>query len=60
MLEKIVIFGRNVFVLMIIIKKYDEIKEVIYECIDWGVIRLKVIGGYFGIEKELVFIMMNC
>ena len=44
---------------MIITKKHDEIKDAIYERIDRGVTRLKAIGGYSGIEKELVLTTMN-
>ena len=59
MLEKTAVFGRNAFALMIITKKHDEIKQAIYAEIDRGVTRLKVTGGYLGVEKELILTTMN-
>lgn len=59
MIEKTAVFGRSAFALMIITKKQDEIKTAIYERINRGVTRLRAIGGYSGVDKELVLTTMS-
>ncbi|WP_162146764.1 YitT family protein [Acholeplasma granularum] len=54
MIEKIAVFGRSSFALMIITQKHEEIKNEIYKSINRGVTRLRAVGGYSGIEKELI------
>ena len=59
MIEKTAVFGRSAFALMIITKKQEEIKTAIYERINRGVTRLRAIGGYSGVDKELVLTTMS-
>lgn len=59
MIEKTAILGRSAFALMIITKKHEEIKQAIYARIDRGVTRIRVVGGYSGIEKELILTTMS-
>lgn len=59
MIEKTAVLGRSAFALMIITKKHDEIKQAIYERVDRGVTRIRVVGGYSGVEKELILTTMS-
>lgn len=54
MIEKTAVMGRSSFALLIITDHSEDIKKAIYHSIDRGVTRVKVIGGYSGLDKEMV------
>lgn len=53
-IDRVAVFGRLTYTVLIVTNKPDEIKDVIYETINRGLTRLKVVGGYTNEDKEMI------
>lgn len=54
LIEKVAIAGRSSYTALIITKKTDQIKELIFEKLDRGMTKVRVVGGYTDHEKDMI------
>lgn len=54
LIERVAVMGRVSFTFLIITDFADDIKKDIYEVIDRGITKIKVVGGYSNQEKDMI------
>lgn len=54
LIEKVAVAGRSSYTALIITKKTDEIKELIFNKLDRGMTKVRVVGGYTDHEKDMI------
>lgn len=54
LLEKVAIFGRSAYAILIITDHGERVKDEIFRRTERGVTKAKVVGGYTGKDKEMI------